>query len=415
MRILFFSHYFPPEGNAPASRTFDHCTRWAAAGHEVTVVTCAPNHPRGRLYPGYRNRPRQVEYVEGVRVVRVMTYLAANEGTWRRTANYLSYLAAAVPAGLLERRPDVVIATSPQFFCGWAGVLVGWLRRRPVLLEIRDLWPESIAAVDAMRSRTALRLLELLERGMYRAARRIVTVGDGYRERLIERGVEPHRISVVMNGVDRKRFFPREADRDLAGRLGVAGRFVVTYCGTIGLAHGLDVVLRAGALLAGRGRADIVFLLVGDGARFEALRGAAARDRLDNVIFAGRLDTRDIPGVLSLSDACLVHLRSSPTFTTVMPSKIFEAAAMARPVILGVDGFARTFVGKAGCGLYIEPENEHDLVGAVLRLSADTALRARLGRAGLDLAGACDRDRLAERYLEVIARAATPEAEDPPA
>ena len=338
-----------------------------------------------------------------------------DEGAWRRTANYLSYLAAAVPAGLLERRPDVVIATSPQFFCGWAGVLVGQLRRRPVLLEIRDLWPESIAAVDAMRSRTALRLLELLERGMYRAARRIVTVGDGYRERLIERGVEPHRISVVMNGVDRKRFFPREADRDLAGRLGVAGRFVVTYCGTIGLAHGLDVVLRAGALLAGRGRADIVFLLVGDGARFEALRGAAARDRLDNVIFAGRLDTRDIPGVLSLSDACLVHLRSSPTFTTVMPSKIFEAAAMARPVILGVDGFARTFVEEAGCGLCIEPENEHDLVGAVLRLSADAALRARLGRAGLDLAGACDRDRLAGRYLEVIARATTPEAEDPPA
>ena len=133
------------------------------------------------------------------------------------------------------------------------------------------------------------------------------------------------------------------------------------------------------------------------------------------MIFAGRLDTRDIPGVLSLSDACLVHLRSSPTFTTVMPSKIFEAAAMARPVILGVDGFARTFVEKAGCGLYIDPENEHDLVGAVLRLSADAALRARLGRAGLDLAGACDRDRLAERYLEVIARAATPEAEDPPA
>ena len=133
------------------------------------------------------------------------------------------------------------------------------------------------------------------------------------------------------------------------------------------------------------------------------------------MIFAGRLDTRDIPGVLSLSDACLVHLRSSPTFTTVMPSKIFEAAAMARPVILGVDGFARTFVEEAGCGLYIEPENEHDLVGAVLRLSADAALRARLGRAGLDLAGACDRDRLAERYLEVIARAATPEAEDPPA
>ena len=409
MRILFFSHYFPPEGNAPASRTFDHCTRWAAAGHEVTVVTCAPNHPRGRLYPGYRNRPRQVEYMEGVRVVRVATYLAANEGAWRRTANYLSYLVAAVPAGLLEPRPDVVIATSPQFFCGWAGVLASRLRRRPFLLEIRDLWPESIAAVDAMRSRTALRLLEKLERGMYRAARHIVTVGDGYRARLIERGVEPQRISVVMNGVDRTRFFPREADRDLAGRLGVAGRFVVTYCGTIGMAHGLEVVLRAGRLLIERGRRDVVFLLVGDGARRRELRDAAARSGLDNVIFAGRLDTGIIPEVLSLSDACLVHLRSSPTFTSVMPSKIFEAAAMARPVILGVDGFARTFVENAGCGVYVEPEDERGLVEAILRLAADAALRERLGRAGLDLAGACDRDRLAERYLATIAQVASPE------
>ena len=409
MRILFFSHYFPPEGNAPALRTFDHCTRWAAAGHEVTVVTCAPNHPRGRLYPGYRNRPRQIEYMEGVRVVRVMTYLAANEGAWRRTANYLSYLAAAVPAGLLEPRPDVVIATSPQFFCGWAGVLASRLRRRPFLLEIRDLWPESIAAVDAMRSRTALRLLEKLERGMYRAARHIVTVGDGYRARLIERGVEPHRISVVMNGVDRTRFFPREADRDLAGRLGVAGRFVVTYCGTIGMAHGLEVVLRAGRLLIERGRRDVVFLLAGDGARRRELRDAAARSGLDNVIFAGRLDTGIIPEVLSLSDACLVHLRSSPTFTSVMPSKIFEAAAMARPVILGVDGFARTFVENAGCGVYVEPEDERGLVEAILRLAADAALRERLGRAGLDLAVACDRDRLAERYLATIAQVASPE------
>ena len=124
MRILFLSHYFPPEGNAPALRTFDHCTRWAAAGHDVTVVTCAPSHPGGKLYPGYRNRLRQVEFVEGIRVVRVVTFLAANRGRWRRIANYLSYLAAAVPAGLFERRPDVVVATSPQFFCGCAGVLV---------------------------------------------------------------------------------------------------------------------------------------------------------------------------------------------------------------------------------------------------------------------------------------------------
>ena len=415
MRILFLSHYFPPEGNAPALRTFDHCTRWAAAGHDVTVVTCAPNHPGGKLYPGYRNRLRQVEFVEGIRVVRVVTFLAANRGRWRRIANYLSYLAAAVPAGLFERRPDIVVATSPQFFCGWAGVLVSRLRRRPLLLEIRDLWPESILAVDAMRFRIGLRLLETLERWMYGAARRVVTVGDGYRTRLIERGVDPARVSVVMNGVDFRRFFAREPDRALAGRLGVAGRFVVTYCGTIGLAHGLEVVLRAGALLIERGRRDVVFLLVGDGARLEALRGAAARAGLDNVIFAGRLDIDAIPGVLSLTDACLVHLRAAPTFTTVMPSKIFEAAAMARPIILGVEGFARGFVEKAGCGVCIEPENERDLVDAIFRLSADAAFRDRLGRAGRRAAAACDRDRLAARYLAIIAQTVAPKMETPAA
>lgn len=415
MRILFLSHYFPPEGNAPALRTFDHCTRWAAAGHDVTVVTCAPSHPGGKLYPGYRNRLRQVEFVEGIRVVRVVTFLAANRGRWRRIANYLSYLAAAVPAGLFERRPDVVVATSPQFFCGWAGVLVSRLRRRPLLLEIRDLWPESILAVDAMRLRIGLRLLETLERWMYGAARRVVTVGDGYRTRLIERGVDPSRVSVVMNGVDSRRFFAREPDRSLAGRLGVAGRFVVTYCGTIGMAHGLEVVLRAGALLIERGRRDVVFLLVGDGARLDALRGAAARAGLDNVIFAGRLAIDAIPGVLSLTDACLVHLRPAPTFTTVMPSKIFEAAAMARPIILGVEGFARGFVEKAGCGVCIEPENERDLVDAILRLSADAAFRDRLGRAGRRAAAAYDRDRLAARYLAILAQTTDPKRETPAA
>ena len=141
MRILFLSHYFPPEGNAPASRTFAHCKRWVAAGHDVTVLTCVPNHPKGVVYAGYRNHLRRVEDVEGIRVVRVFTYLAANAGTWGRIANYLLYMLAAVFFGFFERRPDVVIATSPQFFCGWAGVLLATFRRLPFLLEIRDLWP----------------------------------------------------------------------------------------------------------------------------------------------------------------------------------------------------------------------------------------------------------------------------------
>ena len=405
MRILFFSHYYPPEGNAPAARTHAHCRRWAAAGHEVTVVTCVPNHPRGVVYPGYRNRLHQVEELNGVRVVRLGTFLAANAGVFRRVASWLSYLAAAVLYGLLARRCDVVLATSPQFFCAWAGVLVATVRRRPLLLEIRDLWPASITAVGAIRARPVLWALEVLERGAYAAAAHVVTVGDGYRRELIARGVAPERVSVVTNGVDPELFHSRPPNRALAARLGVTGRFVVAWCGTVGMAHGLEVVLRAAARLRDRGRPDIVFLLVGDGARLDALRDAAARQGLDNVVFAGRLDRAEIPEVLSFADACLVHLRAVPLFTTVMPSKIFEAAAMGRPLVLGVGGFARRFVEDAGCGLCIEPENDGELVEAVLRLAGHPELRRRLGEAGrATVHGAFDRDRLASRYLELIQR-----------
>ena len=408
MRILFFSHYFPPEGNAPAARTHAHCRRWAAAGHDVTVITCAPNHPRGKVYPGYRNRLRSVEEIDGVRVVRVFTYLAANARVWPRGASWMSYLVTATVFGMTEPRPDVVIATSPQLFCAWAGVLVSRLRRRPLLLEIRDLWPESVAAVGAVRSRLALGLLAGAAQGAYGAAARIVTVGDGYRRALAGRGVDPARVAVVMNGVDRELFRPLAREPAAAARLGVAGRFVVAWCGTVGMAHGLEVVLGAAAALSARGRRDVVFLIAGDGARLDALRAAADEAGLDNVVFTGRLDRGRIPEVLACADVCLVHLRASETFETVMPSKILEGAAMGLPLVVGVRGFARSFVEDAGCGLCIEPEDSAGLAEAVLRLAADPALRGRLGRAGIACAARFDRDRLAARYLDIVEETAGP-------
>ena len=174
MRILYLSHYFHPEGTAPAKRVYEMCRRWVRLGHEVTVITCAPNVPSGVVYDGYRNTWLRRETVEGIETIRVWTYLAANRGTALRIANYLSYMVLAVIAGLRTPRPDLVIATTPQFFCGWAGVWVSRLRRLPFILEIRDIWPESIVAVGALGSPRLLRLLEHWERSMYRAGTRIV-------------------------------------------------------------------------------------------------------------------------------------------------------------------------------------------------------------------------------------------------
>ena len=406
MRILFFSHYFPPEGNAPAARTYAHCRYWTAAGHDVTVITAAPNHPQGAVYPGYRNRLRQLERMDGIRVVRVGTYLAANKGLWKRSASWFSYLVSATFWSLFEPRPDVVIATSPHPFCGWAGVLASRWRRRPLLLEVRDLWPEAVAAVGALRSRLALKLVDWMVRGAYRAAAHIVTVGEGYRIALTGRGVDPGRISVIMNGVDGELFHPRQPDPALAARLGLGERFVVAYCGTIGMAHGLEVVLRAGAVLKERRRRDILFLLIGDGARLDPLRAAAAEAAIDNVIFTGQLDRREVPEVLACAHACLVHMRAAETFESVLPSKIFDGAALGLPYIAGVGEFARGFVEEAGCALCVEPGDPEGLADAAARLADDEALRRRLGDAGRAFVARFDRRRLAERYLRIIERTA---------
>jgi len=407
MRILFLSHYFFPEGNAPATRVYEMSRRWVQMGHEVTVVTCAPNVPRGVVYAGYRNRLYQRESVEGIDVRRVWTYLAANEGAVRRIANYLSYLLTATLAALLAPRPDVLIATSPQFFCGWAGVLASGLRRTPFVLEIRDLWPESIVAVGAMRPSRWIRLLEALERRMYAAATQIVTVGEGYRRKLAERGVPSEEVEVVPNGVDLGLFRAGADASRIRQEFGLGDAFVCAYVGTIGMSCGLDVALRAGRLLRERGRDDVRLLLVGDGALRERLEREAREAGLSNVVFTGRLDKARMPEVLAASDACLVHLAKRELFTTVLPSKIFEAAAMSRPIVIGVAGFAAELVAEAGAGIPIEPESETELVDALLRLADDRALAARLGAAGrTQIAERYDYDGLAARYAELLGKIA---------
>lgn len=413
MKILFLTHYYPPEGNAPATRVSALARRWVEAGHEVTVVTCAPNVPGGVVYEGYRNPivPEEVEE-EGVRVIRVWTHIAPNKGTLRRILNYVSYMMSSWLQVMLLPRHEVVIATSPQFFCGWAGVLTKWgLRVRdpirgapPFVLEIRDLWPESIGAVDAINNKRLLRVLEVMERIMYRAARRIVTVGPGYKRRLLERGVKEEKIEIVMNGVDRDLLEQAKGDgTDLRRDLGLEGKIVCSYVGTIGMACGLEVMLRAGRLLKERGRDEVVLLAIGDGALREELVENAKAEGLDNVRFVGRQPKEMIPHYLAITDVCLVHLRKTPLFETVMPSKIFEAAGMRRPILNGVNGDARDLVERADCGICFEPEDEIGLVDGLCALADDGGERSRLGENGYAYVCAhFDRDVLAKRYLDCL-------------
>lgn len=403
MRIFFYSHYFPPEGNAPAIRTHAHCKRWARAGHEVTVVTCAPNCPDGVAYRGYRNRFYQVEEIDGVRVVRVWTWLAANRGIFRRILNYISYAVSAVIFTLFSKRPDMIIATSPQFFCGWAGALVARIRGIPSILEVRDLWPDSIAAVGAIRNPWILRFLERLEKALYATVDHIVTVGEGYREDLIAKGVDAMRISIVPNGVDLGEFEVSPGRPDLRSELGLDGKLVCAYVGTVGMASGLDVVLRAAKLLKDKGDKRFVFLVVGGGALRAKLENEAQIKGLDQIVFVGHVEPQTARDYLALADVCLVHLRRAKLFANVMPSKIFEAAAASRPILAGLEGKARAWVEQVKAGLCFEPEDEGGLVTHLEHLGEDRALRTQMGRAGRACVEAeHDRDRLARNYLHII-------------
>ena len=408
MRILFFTHYYPPEVNAPASRTSEHCRAWAQAGAEVTVVTCAPNHPHGKVYPGYRNRLWQSETRDGVRIVRLWTWLAANEGFLARVLNYVSYLVAAILALPFLPKADVIVTTSPQFFCGLVGLFARPIKRAPWVLEIRDLWPESIVAVGAMKKGFTIRFLEWLEGFAYRQADAIISLTRGFVPHIAARCGDASKIAVFMNGADLAAFSKSGDGDDVKRKLGLVGKFVGAYVGTHGMAHGLDTILDAAELLKDEPR--FAFLMAGGGAEEARLRAERDKRKLDNVVMLGQRPKAEMPGLWSATDASLILLKRSDTFKTVYPSKMSEAMAMQCPVILGVEGEAKEVLEAAGAGIAITPESAEELAAAMRRLADDPALAASYGRAGRAYVDQnLDRAKVAARFLALLNKVAARE------
>ena len=405
MKILFLTDNFPPEGNAPASRTYEHAVQWVRAGHGVTVITTAPNFPEGKLFAGYKNRWYTVEDMEGIRVVRVKTYITANAGFARRSLDYLSFMVAGFGAGLLQQRPDVVVGTSPQFFTVCGAWMVSVFQRRPFVFELRDLWPASIQAVGAMGESRLLRILERLEMFLYRKAALIVSLTHSFKTALIARGIDSDKIEVVINGVDLDRYSPREQDQALARQYDLEGKFVVGYIGTHGLAHALHRVLETAELL--RDHKEIVFLLVGSGARRDALVEQAAEMGLDNVRFMPRQAKENMPGIWSLCDISLIQLKDDPLFASVIPSKIFESMGMGLPIILSLPkGEAAGIILQSGAGVVVPPEQPEKLAETVVRLFENRDELAGLASASLAAAPGHSRERQARRMLEVLEKTA---------
>ena len=403
MHLLFLTDNFPPEVNAPASRTFEHCREWVRKGHRVTVITCAPNFPKGKVFDGYQNKAFQTETIEGIEVIRVWSYITANEGFVRRILDYLSFMASAIVASPRVHGVDLVIGTSPQFFTAVAAYVVSRMKRIPYVFELRDLWPESIKAVGAMKDSFAIRMLERLEMFLYRKAARIVSVTESFKQVLMRRGIECTKIEVVTNGVDVSQFKPRPKDPELTRKLGLDGKFVAGYIGTHGMAHALETLLQAADRLRGQ---NFAFIFLGDGARKQALREMADQMKLDNVVFIDSVPKADVPKYWSLLDVSIIHLRKTELFTTVIPSKLFECMGMGIPVLHGVEGESADIVRREQVGIPFEPEGVDQLCEALQSLKSDPARLARFREQCLRAAGNYDRTYLALRMLKVLEDAA---------
>lgn len=402
VHILFLTDNFPPEVNAPASRTFEHCREWVRAGHRVTVITCAPNFPQGKVYPGYQNRMWQVEEMDGIRVIRVWSYITANEGFIKRILDYFSFMISATLSAVFVRKPDIVIGTSPQFFTACAAYTVSRMKRIPFVFELRDLWPETIKTVGAIANSTTIQLLEKVEMFLYRKAARIISVTESFKRTLIQRGIDGKKINVVTNGVDINHFMPMPKEAELLKRHGLETKFVAGYVGTIGVCHELETVLEAAYQLQQAGEYDIRIVLLGHGARKQVLVAKSKAMNLENIIFIDSVSKEEVSRYWALLDVSIIHLKKTSLFTTVIPSKLFECMAMGIPTLHGVLGESAEIVEREGVGIVFEPENASALVASLIKLRDDHKLYHRMRANNIVAAPKYDRTILAERMLRML-------------
>ncbi len=447
MKILYVSQYFPPEMGAPSARAAELARHWAEAGHEVSVLTGFPNHPTGLVPEEWRPRLHRLVYHEQicqerrqtsdlrpqtldlrrqasgprsevrspksdgrVDVFRTWLWPLPNRKARERMRNYTSFCISAAVRGLTLPRPDVIIATSPQLLVALAGWWLSFARRGarqiPFVFEVRDLWPESLAAVGIGNEDSLLhRALGAVAGFLYDRADRIVVVSPAFREHLIKRWQVPaEKIAVVENGVETDLFAPlsQAANDELRRQLGVAGKFLVCYVGTMGMAHGLETLLDAASQLQQQ-NPDVRFLLIGEGAEKERIQALAQSRGLASIAFLDQQPREKIPAFISASDACVVLLKKTDVFKTVIPTKMLEFMSSARPVILAVEGQAQQIVEEAGAGIVIEPENARALAAAIVQLAADHELGRALGRKGREyIVRYLSRGQTAEKYIEVL-------------
>jgi glycosyltransferase involved in cell wall biosynthesis len=382
VRILFLTQYYYPE---PVEKVHDLARGLVRRGHDVQVLTSFPCYPRGEIYDGYRLSLGKQEVIDGVRVLRVPQIPDHSRTAWKRAAYYLSFALSAATIGLARVGPaDVMLVYQAALPIGLATWVLHRLRRLPVVLDVVDLWPESIMSSGMLENPLAWRAVERVARWVYADAQHVSVVTEGYRRNLLRLGVPDEKLGVIPNWMPSDTYHVEEPDPLVAEREGIAGRFTVMYAGNMGPLQDLGTVLQAAELL--RDDPDVQFVLVGDGLQFPELVARARERNLTNVKFLGRRPPETMPSLYAHAGALLVHLRPDPLSDVTIPSKLFAYLACGRPIIVGVRGDAEAFVRKGGFGVAVPPSDPAAMAQAVRELAhAPAAERERMGATALRL------------------------------
>jgi len=383
MRILYLSQYFPPEVGATQTRAYEMAAGLVRAGHHVTMIAEVPNHPSGVIPPEYRGKFYERVMLDGIEVIRVWVKASPVKNFRSRMAFYLSYMLMAILAGLFLARKKyaIIYATSPPLFVGAAGLALSYLRHIPFVFEVRDLWPESAVAMGELQNLRAVAWATKLEEACYRRARQIVVATDGICRRLLERGLAAGKLTFIPNGANIQIFQPQpEAGKQRRAELGLNGKFVVLYAGILGVAQGMETLAEAARLLIEH--PEIHFLIIGEGPKKSELAALKEKLQLRNFTLLGEKPQKEMAGYFSAGEVALVPLRKLDLFNGALPSKMFEAWACACPVVLSVNGEARTVLENAQAGLHAEPEDAAAIAAAILQLKSDPITRRQMGKNG---------------------------------
>ena len=374
MRLLLITQWFDPE---PFFKGLPFARALRDRGHEVEVLTGFPNYPGGTVYPGYKVRTYASELIEGIRVHRVWLYPSHDRSALRRSLNYLSFALSASLASLLVRRPDLAYVYHPPGTAAVPALTMFALRQVPFVIDIQDLWPDSVVATGMLGKGVALRPINWLCSTTYKHAKAIAVLSPGFKTALINRGVHADKVHVIPNWCDERQLPLVPGGNTTSGET-----FEIVYAGAMGPAQSLSYVLDAAAMLV-HDSPNVRFTFVGTGIESDELARAAKKRALTNVGFEDQRPASQMGPILARADALLVHLKPNPLFSITIPSKTQAYMAAGRPILMAVDGDAADLVRKAGCGVVCSPGDPHSIAAAVRGLVAmEPESRAQMGRNG---------------------------------